>query len=435
MNRFSKFIIALSLILVLSVGGTVVLYETRILEDNAISYEKAETRIDSYSTIFLPRGKKLTILQLTDPQVKYPINNYDKFGGENSNDKTILMTRRMVDTIKPDLVVFTGDLVMSQIVNNWPYLQDFADLMEELSVYWTMSFGNHDSEGPYVFQHTTEDSIFGQESKEILIDKLKQYPHCLISKGDAKEEGGIGNHFINIRDKSTGDIIYTLCVMDCVFRPYSVDEEYHREKTPAQVAWYERHVNQISDMQYGVARNDDQVVSSLIFAHVPVPEIFDAYESAFNNGNPTSDYHYGHILEGNPSGQYLTCTLFEKALELQSTKAMFFGHYHDNDCNVSLNGINLVFGQHSGLSHYYRINMSDNEIGGTNYDMTDIFEYGDERGGTLITIQNDGQDYPFSIEQKLAANTISWNDISIDYPSLYLSLLEESKSQVTGNPQ
>lgn len=435
MNRISKFIIALSLILTLSVGATVALFESNILEDNAISFEKAEARADSYSTIFLPRGKDLQILQLTDPQVKYPVNNYDKFGGENSNDKTILMTRRMISTLKPDLVIFTGDLVMSQIVNNWPYLQDYADLMEELSVYWTMTFGNHDSEANYVFQNTTENSIFGQEPKETIVNKLKQYPHCLISKGDAAEEGGVGNHFINIRDKSNNSIIYTLSMMDCVFRPNSMDEDYHREKTPAQVSWYERHINLISDINYGSSRNTDQVVPSMIFTHVPVPEIFDAYEIAYNNGNPTSDYHYGHILEGSPSGQYLTCTLFEKALDLGSTKAMFFGHYHDNDCNVTLNGINLVFGQHSGLSHYYRINMGENENNGYNYDMTDIFTYGDERGGTLVTIQNDGQNYPFTIEQKLACNTITWDDISINYPSLYLSLLEENNSEVTGNPQ
>lgn len=80
MKIITKFIIALSLILSISVGTTVFFVESNIIQNNEISYEYADSRTDSYSTIFLPRNKDLKILQLTDPQVKFPINNYDKFG-------------------------------------------------------------------------------------------------------------------------------------------------------------------------------------------------------------------------------------------------------------------------------------------------------------------------------------------------------------------
>lgn len=422
MNIFTKFIIAISLILSISVGTAVFFIESNIIENNEISYEYADSRTDSYSTIFLPKHKNLKILQLTDPQVKFPINNYDKFGG--SNEKTIIMTRRLIEEVNPDLVIFTGDVVMSQMINNWPYLEVYADLMEELAVYWTMSFGNHDSEAAYIYFDLQDDVNFGQEHKETIIDKLKKFPHCLISKGDAEPEGGVGNHFINIRDKKTNDIIYTLSLFDCVYRP-GFDDEYHREKTPSQVEWYARHIDAISDMQFGDEREQTEVVKSLIFAHVPVPEIFTAYELAYNDGLVTQDYHYGNIMEGSASSeQYRSCGLFEEAVALKSTQAMFFGHYHDNDCNVSYQGINLVFGQHSGLSHYYRINMTDNNIGGTTYYMSDIFEYGDDRGGTLITISNDGNE-SLNIEQIFAKDVILWDDISINYEELYLDLNAE----------
>lgn len=425
MKKISIFVLVISLIFSISIGLTAFFVEADLLQDENFSVELAKDRLDSYTTIYVSKGKNFKILQLTDSQVKFPVNDYDKFGG--SNEQTMILVERMIKAVKPDLVVFTGDLVMSQIVDNWQYLKVYAELMERLDVYWTMTFGNHDVETSYVFTNTAPDSIFGQTEKGVIIERLQEYSHCLISKGDAGDGGGTGNHIINIRDKASNDLIYSLVMFDTVWEK-DVDETYHRAKTPAQVEWYVENINNISDMQYG--ENSDEVVKSFIYAHVAVPQIWDAYNEAKGGETANSKIHYGHILEGVIREEQRACTLFDTAYSLGSTKAMFFGHHHDNDAMVTYKGIDLVFGQHSGLSHYYRID-KDEGISSSTYDLSDIFTYGDMRGGTLLTIHCNGLSSSYTIEPKYAYNTIEWDDIKIDYEETYNRLSENENNTVT----
>ena len=114
-------------------------------EKNGFVYVKAEESEDGYSTIYVPSGENIRILTLTDPQVKYPFNNYETLYGA-SNEDTYVFVERLVKAADPDLVVITGDIVMSQFTNNLKYLKRWANLFEELDVYWAPTFGNHDSE-------------------------------------------------------------------------------------------------------------------------------------------------------------------------------------------------------------------------------------------------------------------------------------------------
>ena len=128
MKKISIFVLVISLIFSISIGLTAFFVEADLLQDENFSVELAKDRLDSYTTIYVSKGKNFKILQLTDPQVKFPVNDYDKFGG--SNEQTMILVERMIKAVKPDLVVFTGDLVMSQIVDNWQYLKVYAELME-----------------------------------------------------------------------------------------------------------------------------------------------------------------------------------------------------------------------------------------------------------------------------------------------------------------
>ena len=55
-------------------------------------------------------------------------------------------------------------------------------------------------------------------------------------------------------------------------------------------------------------------------------------------------------------------------------------------------------------------------------DMTDIYRYGDARGGTLITIESDTS---YTIEQFLAKDNIRYDDIKIDYEKVRNDLEEK----------
>ncbi len=410
MKRFSTLIVVLVLAVSVSLGLGIA-YKEFVIGESSPSTEvyvvRAEDSEDGYATIYKTE-EPLKILTLTDPQTKYPINNYETdYGGSNAN--TFVFIERLVKATDPDLVVITGDIVMSMFANNVEPMKLYLELFEDLGVYWAPVFGNHDSESMYLSPTPDKDGItLMQNGKEYMVDLMDDYEHCLISAGDAGEDGGVGNYFINVREQSTDDIVYTMCMMDTV----SIKEngEYHRAKTPAQVEWYERHIDVISDLQFGEARKDGEVVKSMIFAHVPVPEIYEAYDLAWNDGNPTEDYVWGLKLEGSASNkEYKTCTLFESMVELGSTTAMFGGHWHNNDFRVKYEGIDLVFGQHSGVAHYYRL---DADADAKTIDMSDIFTYGDERGGDLITISSASE---YEIERILAKEVIEYDDIEIDY--------------------
>ena len=58
------------------------------------------------------------------------------------NQKTTTMFVNHIKDVKPDLVVLTGDIILSK------YQQidaiQFARMMEEIGIYWTIVFGNHE---------------------------------------------------------------------------------------------------------------------------------------------------------------------------------------------------------------------------------------------------------------------------------------------------
>ena len=58
---------------------------------------------------------------------------------------------KTVDRVKPDLVIVTGDMAypvpfQAGTFNNKREAEMFASMMERLGVYWTITFGNHDTE-------------------------------------------------------------------------------------------------------------------------------------------------------------------------------------------------------------------------------------------------------------------------------------------------
>lgn len=58
----------------------------------------------------------------------------------------------MITKEKPDLVIVTGDISFpspfrASTFNNQYASTIFAELMNHLGVYWTVTFGNHDAEG------------------------------------------------------------------------------------------------------------------------------------------------------------------------------------------------------------------------------------------------------------------------------------------------
>ena len=401
---------------------------------------KAEDSEDGYATVYVTDADDMEIMVLSDPQVD-ATEKY-KTVGSLGNDVTYSFIEDFVAATDPDLVVINGDLVMldSFVASQVPYFVRYAEIFERLETPWTFTFGNHDCDAMYA-TGDDPDNEYGQCTKDALITKMASYEHCLITSDETCKDGA-GNHFVNIRDKS-GALIGTLCLFDCVYT--SQFSDYEPVPTAEQVRWYRDTIESISDAEFGEDRAEDEVVTSYIFNHVGVPEFKEAWDAAWNDGEPTEAYHYGHWMEGNYSSKYGDMPeseqIFTVAKELGSTKAIFMCHHHDNDFSVDYEGIRLTFGQHSGYSHYYRTDQSSNSGGafGTSHDIqywkgidfSLVDDYGDERGGTLLTLHGDGT---FDIEPVYARDAIAdyAEKYYIDYDAVAAAI--ENDPDYTGGP-
>ena len=134
----------------------------------------------------------------------------------------------------------------------------------------------------------------------------------------------------------------------------------------------------------GVYQKENQLISSLIFTHMPLQE----YESAYNlykDGSTEVKYYYGEIGE---KDEEICCSkykskLFDTAVKLGSTKGIFVGHDHYNNISMEYKNIRLTYG------------MSIDYLA-----MLGISEKTKQRGGTLITLHSDStidiKQVPFS---------------------------------------
>jgi len=116
-----------------------------------------------------------------------------------------------------------------------------------------------------------------------------------------------------------------------------------------QVAWYEKQVKRLS-------KKEGYTIPSMVFFHNPLQEYKEAYR-LYQKGDPQVTYFYGgngeKMIDKVCCSQYPS-ELFDKAVELGSTKAMFCGHDHYNNLSVEYQGIRLTYGYSIDYLAYYR---------------------------------------------------------------------------------
>lgn len=307
------------------------------------------------------------VLQLTDVHIG---GGFLSLGKDN---KAINAVYDMVSYAKPDLVIVTGDMAFpvpfsSGSFNNMTPTKIFAQLMEQMGVYWAFGYGNHDTE---VYSYYTREEI-----SEYYLNAGFKY--CLFQRGPENVDGE-GNYVINVKN-SSGIITQSLFILDShsyskgFFRDY---DNLHQN----QVDWYESEVNRLTEINKSHGATD--VIKSLMFFHIPLVEYKTAYDEYKNNGYANTDnvrYIYG--IAGEPD-ELICCgvnqdNMFEKILELKSTQGVFVGHDHLNNFSLKYNGgsgdyyVRLTYGLSIDYLAYFGIAKKTAQ-----------------RGGTIITISPD----------------------------------------------
>lgn len=308
------------------------------------------------------------ILQLTDVHIG---------AGAFSIKKDGYAVQAVIDLVtrnQPDLVVVTGDIAypvpfQSATLNNMKEAKVFATLMEKLGVYWTFTFGNHDTEAYSSYDRAQIADFY--ESNE--------WSKCIFTKGPSDVDG-YGNFVINIKSKNTTTNVETIKHSLFMFDSHSYTDgdifgaawkyDYIHDN---QVAWYENMVKTL-----GLEKKDGEILGtpSTAYFHIPLLEYRDAYNK-YLEGNPEVERIDGSVSE---SGKFVyssdhRSTLFAKMMELGSTTGTFCGHDHKN--NISLkytpagadHSITLTYGMSIDYLAY-----------------PGIYKITDYRGGRIINI-------------------------------------------------
>ena len=322
--------------------------------------------------------REFRVMQITD------VHQGGGFMSGKKDKLSLNAIAAMITAEKPDLVIATGDIaypvpVQSGTFNNKSGAKAFIALMEQLGVYWTVNFGNHDTEAYCYFDRETISELYMDENNK----------YCLYQPGP-EDVDGFGNHTIEVKN-SQGIITQAFIMFDShsytdgdVFGLFWKYDNIHEN----QVEWYRAEVermnkenkdaiNKIQGDANGGLYKDFYPVKSLAFFHIPLVEANEAWFELEKNGfKDTEKVKYIDGIIGE-TGKRVFCgvgedTLFEAMVELGSTKAMFNGHDHYNNATWSMNDIIFSYGYSIDYLAY---------IG--------ISKEGSQRGCTMITCKPD----------------------------------------------
>lgn len=308
------------------------------------------------------------VMHITDVHIGGGWMSYGK------DKKALNAVATMVTREKPDLVVATGDIAypvffQAGTFNNYSGAKVFANLMESLGVYWTVTFGNHDAEA---YSYFKRDKVAGFYTDE-------NYKHCLFQEGPEAVDGNC-NHVIEVKN-SKGIITQAMVMIDSLSYVddtiiTSIKGTYDNIHDN-QVEWYEAEIKRMNAENKAIDENADTVKTQAFF-HIPLVELQDAWkEFQENDFKDTEDFKYidGIIGEG---GRRVFCgfgedNLFEKMLELGSTKAIHTGHDHYNNLTAEYKGIQFSCGYSIDYLAY-----------------KGVAKEGSQRGCNMITCKPDG---------------------------------------------
>ena len=330
---------------------------TPIVEHNAhkIEYDEATGRYTITKS-----SDDFKILHLTDIHIGGSLYSYPK------DMKALYACFAEIEHTHPDLVVVTGDMcfpmgIMSLSLNNFAPVQQFAAFMRNTGIPWAFTYGNHDTESVSTLDKTELNEVYKSLSYKTSGNLLYPYVQPDIM--------GRNNQLIEIRN-ADGSLNTGLFLIDSnayIGDGLNVYDYIHDD----QVDWYASEVGRMNS-------EAGHTVNSMLFFHIPLQEYKTATE-LYLDGSSEVKYFFGENPgdHGGITNELVCCSdypskLFDTAVKLASTKAMFCGHDHYNNASLEYKGIRLTYG------------MSIDYLA-----MPGIDKETKQRGAELITIHSD----------------------------------------------
>ena len=255
---------------------------------------------------------KFKIVQFTDIHWVYN-NPASDIAGERMAE--------VLDAERPDLVVFTGDVVFAKPARM--ALDKALETTIERGIPFAITWGNHDDEHDM--------------SRKELTDYVATKPHCLIAT--AKGIAGTANYTLNIGSSKGDATAAVLYIFDSnSYSTLNLIKGYGWIKHD-QVEWYRKASAALT------SSNNGKPLPALAFFHIPLPE----FHEAVRNENT--------MLVGTRKetacSPAINTGLGAAMLECGDVMGVFVGHDHVNDYVVDWNGILLGYGRYSGGNTVY----------------------------------------------------------------------------------
>ena len=279
-------------------------------------------------TLKLAYKDDFRILQLTDLHV-----------GDKDNMKLhydfIDLT---INDAHPDLIVLTGDVFTFASKGSAKELFTWLDSHE---VPWTLTFGNHDEQCFFSIDWLTG---YLNDLNELRLKNGEKKSYCVFKDLQDDNIQGNSNFIIDLMDG--GNVFEQLVIMDSNrynYNGYFGYDYFHQD----QIDWYNMSVQ--------------SSIPSLMFYHIPLPEVRDAWAAAKNDPslilNPTGSEAQQNEEPCNPD---FNSGFYKVIKEKGSTHGMYFGHDHINNYIINYEGIHFGY----GIKATDRVYADDSLLGG-----------------------------------------------------------------------
>jgi len=255
---------------------------------------------------------KFKIVQFTDVHFKY---------GNPASDVALERINQVLDAERPDLVVFTGDVIYAAPADSG--MRKVLQQVAKHKLPFVVTFGNHDDE-----QGLTRSQLY---------DIIRTVPGNLLpDRGTALSP----DYVLTVKSSSDSkkDAALLYCMDSHSYSPLK-DVKGYNWLTFDQINWYRQ-----QSAAYK-AQNGGQPLPALAFFHIPLPEYHEAIcdENAAFCGTRMEEACAPRINTG----------MFAAMKEAGDVMGIFVGHDHDNDYAVMWKNILLAYGRYTGGNTVY----------------------------------------------------------------------------------
>ncbi len=286
---------------------------------------------------------EFTLVQITDIQDDAEVD-----------ETTLAVITKAMDRYSPDLVVFTGDNIAGKMRE-----ADFKSSVDQFlapiinkGVRYAVTFGNHDAEDSTLVNTPSRD-----EQYNYYVSKSP-----LAVDFDEDSLSGTGTGAIPIY--SYDERYVKFCVFPTDSGDYDENGDYDHVKAD-QIAWYESEAQRLAGLS-----EDGKRVPTLVFQHIPVPEIYDTLLTLTNSstagavrgtGQWSSNFYIldpnnptitGEMNEG-PCPAAINGGQYTGWVNAGNLVGAFYGHDHTNSfVGTDANGITQGYAMAATLHSY-----------------------------------------------------------------------------------